>query len=158
MRKRFISPSFDKENYEMLNTNEAKEEIMHCRREDLSQFATPVKEEANKISILDKMLYKNHFDSYDSRSPINISVFEEKEYHGIVPIRKILGSNHKIQSEDCESEIGGDVKFGENELSPFQEKFKNIWRSCIDNGDRKHYDGQNDHPKGFGKVLTKRTP
>lgn len=158
MRKRFLSPNFDKENHSITGMSEAKEENIHSQRGDISQFATPIKEELGRVSILDKMLYKNHFDSYDSRSPISMSVFEEKDYHGITPVRRFLGASHKISPEESELEIGGDIKFGPNEISPYHDRFKSIWRSCIENDDKKSSFGLNQHPKGFGKVITKRTP
>ncbi|CAI2368544.1 unnamed protein product [Moneuplotes crassus] len=158
MRKRLLSPNFDKENHSILNMNEIKEEEINSRRENLSQFNTPLRGEANNSSILDKMLYKNCFDSCDSKSPIHLSMYEEKDFEqDIAPITKFLGSHRNILAEDYESEIGGEVKFEANELSPLQDNFRNIWRSCIDSDEKKHISKISHQPRELEKMPAKRS-
>lgn len=156
LRKRLGSPNFDKENQSILNMNDSKDHHFHSRRENLSQFNTPIKEEGGRYSILDRMLYKNDFESSDSKSYINMSIYD-KSSNGATPNKKILGSPFKIRVEDLESVMGQD-KLEENGFSPFQDKYRTIWRSYNDSDEKKHAPRLHNLSKALDKVVVRRSP
>lgn len=158
MSKRFDSPCSDGSHSDSgslsLGIPEAKDVLY---REKLPKFDTPLREDISRPSILDQMLYKNYFDSCDGKSSVSMSIYDEKiQPHS--SFKKILESPYKIRGDELESVHGGDLKLEVTPLSPFQDKFKNIWRSCIDSDEKKPAHRLNAHPKGMPKVTIRRSP